>query len=504
MLAPLLPVLVSVCGNFFWLRNFYRAHQPYDSSTVQKPRTGPKSSEVSHKMAERGAPLLGRGGAGSGRNSGGNSIKVVSSAFLLLAVCALAVVLTGQQHPATVLETVDAIERTALNNIDPKELQETPPDRWADPDPWVLDSDDFATDFKASPGQLSEFFSESPRRFAHTDTWDGASWEWPYVPDGQDARGMRSGYDWEGAGSSVSARGLDMPPDHDVFGELGPFPALSGSDELFPGVRSWDTVMPAGSLPGTQTMGISLEQPQAARPLQSLAQRRGTKVASAPQQHLRLQSLQNIWTDYTQSGDGVKCVCDSAAAGDPEMEGIDPNVKPACTCTGGRTTQFTKTEEGGPLDTGGHGAWPQELPGASRDKPGDGAAYIDGIVGNNAYKAPTQSLAAGREEMATHEEGLKAWNTLLGIAEKAVGGSNTQLSRRLALDEVKADTAEGDDARTGDDANEAEYPRWRTLHEDPKATAADRNLIEQLRRNYRAFLKESEYCDQLGDYCDGR
>jgi hypothetical protein len=42
-------------------------------------------------------------------------------------------------------------------------------------------------------------------------------------PGGQDARGMRSGYDWEGAGSSVSARGLDMPPDHDVFGEIGPF-----------------------------------------------------------------------------------------------------------------------------------------------------------------------------------------------------------------------------------------------------------------------------------------
>ena len=102
-------------------------------------------------------------------------------------------------------------------------------------------------------------------------------------------------------------------------------------------------------------------------------------------QMLRLQVLApNQWTDYTMGGDGVKCVCDSTAAGDEEMEGLDPNVKPACTCTGGRTTQFSKTEEGGPLDTGGHGAWPQGLPGV--DGRGDGAAYVDGIVGNNAYK----------------------------------------------------------------------------------------------------------------------
>ena len=109
-------------------------------------------------------------------------------------------------------------------------------------------------------------------------------------------------------------------------------------------------------------------------------------VAKASQtQMLRLQQLvPNVWTDYTIGGAGVKCVCDSAAAGDPEMEGIDPNVRPACTCSGGRTTRFTKTEEGGPLDTGGHGAWPQDLPGAAGG--GDGAAYIDGIVGNNAYK----------------------------------------------------------------------------------------------------------------------
>ena len=69
-------------------------------------------------------------------------------------------------------------------------------------------------------------------------------------------------------------------------------------------------------------------------------------------------------------------------------------MKPACTCTGGRTTQFSHTEEGGPLDTGGHGAWPQDLPGVKGG--GDGAAYVDGIVGNNAYKpvGDTTVLAA--------------------------------------------------------------------------------------------------------------
>ena len=337
-------------------------------------------------------------------------------AVALLVTVSLQIQTAGEQRLVLASSPeVDAIERRALNVVDPKEQQLTPPDRWAglhgaEPDPWVLDSGDFATDFKAQPGELSEFFSEDPKHFAHTDTWDGASWEWPYVPDGQDARGMRSGYDWEGAMSSASVRGLDMPPDHDVFGELGPFPALSGQDELFPGVRSWDVVMPAGALPGSMTMGIPFEQPRAA---QSLAQ-----LSAGQQQMARLQSLQNVWTEYTQEGSPVKCVCDAAAAGDPEMEGMDPNVKPACTCTGGRLTKFSKTEEGGPLDTGGHGAWPQELPGASRGSKGDGAAYIDGIVGNNAYKAQTQTLAAAQ----THEdEVVAAWNRVLRAAAKAGG-----------------------------------------------------------------------------------
>lgn len=91
-------------------------------------------------------------------------------------------------------------------------------------------------------------------------------------------------------------------------------------------------------------------------------------------------------------GEALQCTCDSAHAGDEEMEGINPNVKPACTCKvklqltvsggamamltqrvaqGGRRTVTTNTEEGGPLDTGANGAWPQGLP-------SDGVSYIDG------------------------------------------------------------------------------------------------------------------------------
>lgn len=130
----------------------------------------------------------------------------------------------------------------------------------------------------------------------------------------------------------------------------------------------------------------------------------GSQAQAAQAQMLRVQQLApNVWTDYTMGGDGVKCVCDSAAAGDPEMEGLDPNVKPACTCSGGRSTQFTKTEEGGPLDTGGHGAWPQDLPGATGG--GDGAAYVDGIVGNNAYKSVGgATLLAARDARAAGDD----------------------------------------------------------------------------------------------------
>ena len=226
-------------------------------------------------------------------------------------------------------------------------------------------------------------------------------------------------------------------------------------------------------------------------------------------------------------GDGVKCVCDSAAAGDPEMEGLDPNVKPACTCTGGRTTQFSKTEEGGPLDTGGHGAWPQDLPGVKGG--GDSAAYVDGIVGNNAYQARPQALAAV-DKLAgagkASEEALHAFNALRALADREVGGGARRWLRRgVSLEQERDESDQGadDSDKDGDEDNEGEGNgdkdeeevdeeeaeanddgRWRELHEDPKATPTDRNIVEQIRRNYRAFLAESEQCDQMGDYCEGR
>ena len=257
----------------------------------------------------------------------------------------------------------------------------------------------------------------------------------------------------------------------------------------------------------------------------------------------------------------------------------DPNVKPACKCTGGRKTHFTNTEEGGPLDTGGHGAWPQDLP------INGGAAYIDGIVGNNAYKAKTQTLAW--TAVVSHEKALRAYRNLLRLAGRAVGGkaplrmaslgeeaagdgdadensadnadvhAETEAAGDGNVDEDNVDDADGhektetagdsdDDEDTVDsaDVNEEqktegggdvdegnadgadgveeketegdgdadeheetvvrEEARWRLLHTDPKATASDRNLIEQLRRNYQSFLADSGKCDQLGDYCEGR
>ena len=399
------------------------------------------------------------------------------TAVLLLAVCALASVAlwqTGLAGGRAVLlsPAEDALEREALNPLDAKAQQETPPARWADPDPWVLDADDFATDFKGEPGQLSEFFAEPPQRFAHKDMGDGGSWEWPYVPDGRDARGMRSGFDWEGAGSSVSTRGLDMPPDHDAFGELGPFPGLGQQDELFPGVRSWDEVVPVGSLPHAARVPP--------RSLAALVQRGGRG-----QQRLRAEILAaNTWDDYTMDGSGVKCVCDSAAAGDPEMEGLDPNVKPACTCTGGRSTQFSGTEEGGPLDTGARGAWPQGLPS------GDGAAYIDGIKGNNAYRARPQALAGGGSDVGD-DEAKKSWDALVRIAANAVadgaGGTGGRRQQKAEEHGGVKDRDEDVEEASGDGA----VARWRLLHADAHASPTDRNIVEQLRRNYRSLAPVS-------------
>jgi hypothetical protein len=159
------------------------------------------------------------------------------------------------------------------------------------------------------------------------------------------------------------------------------------------GFNAWMDTLPFGESERHRRLRSNWERSHAApdariiwRDAYKDGEARSPPIAKRSQvQMLRMQALApKIWTDYTMKGDGVKCVCDSSAAGDPEMEGLDPNVKPACRCSGGRTTQFTNTEEGGPLDTGGNGAWPQGLPGVGGR--GDGAAYVDGIVGNNAYK----------------------------------------------------------------------------------------------------------------------
>lgn len=104
--------------------------------------------------------LLGGGGGQQRRR-----MHAAAAALLLVAVSTLAMVALQQQLGVVVLASpeVDAIERNALNVLDVKEQQETPPERWTDPDPWAVDSDDFSNDFKGEGGQLSEFFSEDPK-----------------------------------------------------------------------------------------------------------------------------------------------------------------------------------------------------------------------------------------------------------------------------------------------------------------------------------------------------
>lgn len=91
----------------------------------------------------------------------------------------------------------------------------------------------------------------------------------------------------------------------------------------------------------------------------------------------------------------VKCVCDSASSGDEEMEGIDPTVVPACKCTGGRLTKTTTTEQGGVLDTGAVGAWPQNLK--------NHVDYIDG-GSSAAYKSArtTQLSLSPPSDLSAH------------------------------------------------------------------------------------------------------
>ncbi|EKX38713.1 hypothetical protein GUITHDRAFT_165169 [Guillardia theta CCMP2712] len=401
------------------------------------------------------------------------------------------------------LVIVMACERISEHGMKPGELEQSRQDldaearaiddRWSTPDPWAIDSDEHTLAFGREPAGLSEFFEENPQRFAHGEAGD---FEWPYVWEGKDARGMRSGYDWQGASTAVKVH---------------------------------DEVVPRWSLP------------MARRPRAALSQ-------------LRLQSLSpSSYTDFTMSGDGVRCVCDSAAAGDEEMEGLDPNVRPACTCTGGRRTSFSGTEEGGPLDTGAEGAWPQGLP------DNGGVAYIDG-GSTRAYKSiSAQSLAALPSQME-HK-----WITLVKLAEDALseGGNSSAVPSEAsepaeakeddgqsavegsegnenadAQDSVEDETKEeggeevregegkeleepsaanataGDEAQHSSSAAEVEAkPTWWKLHHNPSASPLDRlatlktlsclsccrNLVERFRRVFRIFLSESAYCDELGE-----
>ncbi len=111
----------------------------------------------------------------------------------------------------------------------------------------------------------------------------------------------------------------------------------------------------------------------------------------------RREQLVNTYNEYMPSGSQVVCTCDAKNAGDEENEGLNPNVKPACSCKGGSMTKFTNTEQGGVLDTGPKGAWPQGLPIQSK---------IDGY-GADAYKARPQQLVS----VSGHKGGVHAKNS---------------------------------------------------------------------------------------------
>lgn len=87
--------------------------------------------------------------------------------------------------------------------------------------------------------------------------------------------------------------------------------------------------------------------------------------------------LASVYNDYARTGAGVKCTCDSSVG----------DNQPACKCTSGRLTKTTRTEQGGPLDTGSEGAWPQNLQ--------NHVDYIDG-GSSAAYHAPMTELAEVR------------------------------------------------------------------------------------------------------------
>eukprot|EP00292_Cryptomonas_paramecium_P009526 CAMPEP_0113728088 /NCGR_PEP_ID=MMETSP0038_2-20120614/41648_1 /TAXON_ID=2898 /ORGANISM="Cryptomonas paramecium" /LENGTH=258 /DNA_ID=CAMNT_0000659477 /DNA_START=43 /DNA_END=815 /DNA_ORIENTATION=+ /assembly_acc=CAM_ASM_000170 len=195
---------------------------------------------------------------------------------------------------------------------------------------------------------------------------ESSSYEWPFVWDAGTNLDP-NGYDWMGAAYVGDTRGLKMPPSHDVFGEL----ENVGADAQ---VVQYDDVMPFGSLPGGPLFNLANGNTAAFR----LAP--GEEHKKAIKHERLMQALARSYTDYDKKG--ISCTCDSSAAGDEEMEGIYKSVKPACTCKGGLRTRTTGTEQGGPLDSGGWGAWPQDLPIEAR---------VDGIS-QNAYRAVPAQL----------------------------------------------------------------------------------------------------------------
>ncbi|KAJ1492959.1 hypothetical protein T484DRAFT_1769885 [Baffinella frigidus] len=195
------------------------------------------------------------------------------------------VLLAGRSAPASLLGDPEGLEyggaATGYQAYDTG--FEGPPGRWASPDPWINDADDFSQKYGREDGVLDESFSNPQRSLA---AGDGSSFEWPYVWEGKAATGDLSGYNWEGAATAgkaatgnlsgyngggaatagkaatgdvsgynwegaataASERGLRMPPSHDVFGELGPFPEATIPRERAGGSRG--VILPGASVRG--------------------------------------------------------------------------------------------------------------------------------------------------------------------------------------------------------------------------------------------------------------
>ena len=86
-------------------------------------------------------------------------------------------------------------------------------------------------------------YLQAPEIFdAEATNLNGEEYEWPYVWDAGSSLDA-SGYDWLGSTYEATPRGLDMPPGHDVFGEMQSISPQNQNIE-------YDEVVPAGSLPG--------------------------------------------------------------------------------------------------------------------------------------------------------------------------------------------------------------------------------------------------------------